>query len=98
MLGIEMRQSELLEASSAVVVGQGICRDCGLPRPIPDWPAYYSDSSRECRPLRGVFCLDSWSYGCSSPLAKQTWGHTDEAVAWWDAGGFEQQAPGSASI
>ena len=46
MRGIEMRQSEHLEAS-AVIVRQGFCPDCGLPHPIPGAPSSYSDGPRE---------------------------------------------------
>jgi hypothetical protein len=45
--GIEMRQNEQLEASAAVVVGQGLCPDCRLQRPIPSRPTSYSESPRE---------------------------------------------------
>ena len=31
--GIEMRQSEQLEASASIVLGQGLVPDCGLPCP-----------------------------------------------------------------
>jgi hypothetical protein len=47
MRRIEMRQSEHFEASAPVVVRQGFCPDCGLPRPIPGGSSPYSDRFRE---------------------------------------------------